>query len=118
MQKAAGGRLVFTSYSSLLAESYENSKHVEEPYFYVELRYFKSHLKTRKKLCNAVTIITDNVEISGLRFGRYRIELTHVFASVRFLHVINMQIPRPMLIVGHRYPRIPCNHVTIYRQYG
>lgn len=44
---------------------------------------------------------------------RVRVHLTHVPAPVFFVHVSNVQIPRPVIIVGERDPGILGDDVVV-----
>ena len=61
------------------------------------------------------------MEVPELRLGRHRIDLAHVPSLVLLLHVVYVQIPRPvlvMLVVGHTDPGIPRDDVVVYGQDG
>lgn len=63
-------------------------------------------------------LLTDNIEISNLSFSSDRIYLTHVTASIFLLHIVYVQKPRTVFIVGHGNPWISSDHVAIHGQYG
>ena len=45
--------------------------------------------------------LTDDVQISRLGLGLGRVDLTEITASISFLDVIEVQVPRPVVLVRH-----------------
>lgn len=46
-------------------------------------------------------VITHDVEIGGLSLGLGRVDLAQVPAPVRLLDVVDVKVPRPMILVRH-----------------
>lgn len=62
--------------------------------------------------------LTDNMKVSELCLGGDRVYLTHVPALVFLLDIVDVKEPRPVLVMSHRDPRVPRNHVTVNSQDG
>lgn len=58
--------------------------------------------------------LTNNVKISKLSFGSFRVDLTHVASSVTLLHVLNVKIPRAMLVMCDFDPGITCDYMSLH----
>jgi len=58
------------------------------------------------------------MEVSELRLRLHGVDLTHVPAFVFLLHVVDVQKPRPVLIMRHGDARIPGDDVVVNSQDG
>lgn len=65
-----------------------------------------------------IDVLTDDVQVSDLSFGRDRVYLAHVTASVFLLYIIYVQEPRAVFVVRHGDSRISSDHVAVHSQYG
>lgn len=57
--------------------------------------------------------LTDDLEVAELGFGCGCVDLAHVSSPVFFLHVRNVQVPRPVVFVRDCDPGVPCDDVTV-----
>ena len=62
--------------------------------------------------------LTDDGDVTDACLGDGRVNLAHVAAVVRFLDVVNMQIPCVVLVVGHTDAGIARDHAILHRQNG
>lgn len=58
-------------------------------------------------------MLTDNLKEADLAHHRDRVHLTHIVASVVPLHVVYVQQPGLLVVVGHREPRYLNDHVFV-----
>lgn len=65
-----------------------------------------------------MAVLTDDVQVSDLSFGRDRIYLTHISAPVFLLQVVYVQEPRAVFVVGHGDSRVSSDDVIVDREYG
>ena len=56
------------------------------------------------------------MKVSKLRLGLNGVDLAHVPALVLLLHVVDVQKPRPVLVVRHRDARIPGDDMVVHSQ--
>jgi hypothetical protein len=56
------------------------------------------------------------MKVSELRLGLNGVDLAHVPALVLLLHVVDVQKPRPVLVVRHRDARIPGDDMVVHSQ--
>lgn len=58
------------------------------------------------------------VDTADLLLHPVRVHLAHVTASVAFLHLANVELPHPALvIVRHAYPRVMRHHSVVQGEY-
>lgn len=62
--------------------------------------------------------LTDNMQVSELRLGRSRVDLTHVATLVLFVYWGDVQEPRAVLVVRNADARVARDHVVVHRQDG
>lgn len=58
------------------------------------------------------------MKVAELGLGLHGVDLAHVPALVLLLHVVDVQKPRPVLVVRHRDARIPGDDVVVHSQDG
>lgn len=69
------------------------------------------------KLTYYVYTLTNYVQISELSFSRDCVDLTHVPSLVLFVDIVNVKIPRPVLVVfvvSHADTWISSYHMIMY----
>lgn len=61
-------------------------------------------------------VLTDHLQVSLSTSHRVRVDLTHVPSPIFLVHISDVQIPWPMIVIGKSYPRILGNNVVVNRQ--
>lgn len=57
--------------------------------------------------------LTDHLQVPLTASHRVRVHLTHVPAPVLLVYVLDVQIPRPVIVVGQRHPRVLGDDVVV-----
>lgn len=61
-------------------------------------------------------VLTDHLQVPLSTSHRVRVHLTHVPAAVFLVHVSDVQIPRPVIVVGQGHPGILGDDVVVNGQ--